>query len=142
MRIPGTMMLIVASAVFATSVATADENKDDKASGSKAAPYVHVVIFTIKKDAPDDAADKLLADCHELLGKIPTVREIRAGKPADKSTEIAKKEYQVGLMILFDDYDGLKTYLDHKLHLQFLDRNKQYLDEKSLGVYDFINSQK
>jgi hypothetical protein len=136
-------LLAIAFGMVASALARADEKKDSSASASNArAPYVHVVIFTIKKDAPDGEADKLLADCHDLLGKIPTVRELRAGTPAEKSTEIAKKDYQVGLMILFDDFDGLKTYLDHKLHQEFLERHKQFIDEKVLGVYDFADVKK
>jgi hypothetical protein len=142
MRMMSGLTMIATCGLVAAATANAEEKKENKASGSKAAPYVHVVIFTIKKDAPDDAADKLLVDCHDLLAKIPTVRELRAGKPADKATEIAKKDYQIGLMVLFDDYDGLKTYIDHKLHQQFLERNKQFLEEKSLSVYDFIDGQK
>jgi hypothetical protein len=136
MRVFSGVMLATVCALAALNTARAEDKKVDKA----AAPYVHVVIFTIKKDAPDGTADKVIADCHELLAKIPTVRQIRAGKPADKATDIAKKDYQVGLTVLFDDYDGLKTYIDHKLHQEFLDRNRKYLETPL--VYDFVNSEK
>jgi hypothetical protein len=136
MRVFSGALAAAVVAVAALSAARAEDKKAEKA----ASPYVHVVIFTIKKDAPEGTADKVLADCQELLGKIGTVREIRAGKPADKATDIAKKDYQVGLTIFFDDYDGLKTYIDHKLHKEFLERNLKYLETPA--VYDFVNSSK
>ncbi len=137
------IVLVVVAGALAMNAARGEDKKDGSGSASnKAAPYVHVVIFTIKKDAPEGTTDKVIADCQELLAKIPSVRDLKAGKPAEKSTEIAKKNYQVGLLVLFDDYDGLKAYLDHKLHLEFLDRNKKFFETSELGVYDFVNSQK
>src|SRR5262249_46494264 len=114
---------------------------DDTKPAMKA-PYVHTVFFTVKKDAPEGAADALIADAHELLEKIPSVREIRCGKPAEKSSPGAQKSYSVGLVVLFDDYDGLKTYLDHELHLKYVERNLKNIDEKKLLVYDFFNPKK
>jgi hypothetical protein len=114
---------------------------DDTKPTAKA-PYVHTVFFTVKKDAPEGAADALIADAHELLEKIPSVREIRSGKPAEKSSPGAQKSYSVGLVVLFDDYDGLKTYLDHELHLKYVERNLKNIDEKKLLVYDFLNPKK
>ncbi len=136
MRVSSGVCMAVAVGLAALTTARADDKKPEK----KVAPYVHVVIFTIKKDAPEGTADKVIADCHELLGKIETVREIRAGKPADKATDIAKKDYQVGLTVFFDDYDGLKTYIDHKFHKEFLERNRKYFETPT--VYDFVNNSK
>jgi hypothetical protein len=94
------------------------------------------VIFYLKKDAPATEADALIADSQKLLAKIPTVREIRAGKPADKATPIAAKDYQVGLLVLFDDVEGLHTYIDHPLHKEYL-ANHQKNWEKAV-IYDFV----
>jgi hypothetical protein len=113
--------------------------KEDK----KAALYVHTVIFYLNKDAPKDAASDMIADAHELLAKIPSVREVRAGRPAEKATPtFAKNDYQVGLLVLFDDADGLKTYLEHPLHLKYVEKHLKHVDEKKLLVYDFVNQAK
>lgn len=102
----------------------------------KNAPYVHAVIFYLKKDAGDGEADALIADGTKLLGKIATVRGLWIGKPADPATpDVAVKDYQVGLSVLFDNYDGLKTYLDDPLHQQFKDQHEKYWDKAT--VYDF-----
>ena len=106
-------------------------------------PYIHTVIFTVKKDAPEASAEGLIHDAHELLTKIPTVRELRCGRPADKATpDVAKKDYTVGLVVFFDDYDGLKTYLDHPNHLKYVEKHLKNIDRDKLVVYDFVNQQK
>jgi hypothetical protein len=115
---------------------------DDKAA-PRTAPYVHVVIFHLKKDAPTGTADALIADAFEILAKIPSVRGIQAGKPADKATpDFARKDYQVGLVVLFDNFEGLETYLKHPLHLKYVDKHLKYIDETRLAVYDFLNQKK
>jgi hypothetical protein len=107
----------------------------------KQAPYVHTVIFYLKQDAPKEAAALLIEDSHKLLAKIPTVRQLWAGRPAkDATPKVAVTDFQVGLSITFDDYAGLKTYIDHELHTQFLNRNGKHI-EKVL-VYDFANQMK
>ena len=105
------------------------------------APYIHAVIFYLKKDAPKDEAKALIADATELLAKIPTVRSVKAGLPAEKSTpKFAITDYQVGLLVTFDNFDGLKTYLEHPLHLKYVEKHEKHI-EKVL-VYDFINQLK
>jgi hypothetical protein len=107
------------------------------------APYVHVVVFTLKKDAPKDAAEQIIADCQGMLTKVPTVRGLKVGRPADKATpEVAKKNYDVGLVVFFDDFDGLKTYLDHEQHQKFLQKHGGQVDLEKLLVFDFINQKK
>src|SRR5262245_6299844 len=92
----------------------------DKPAAGKSAPYVHCVIFHLKKDAPENAAEGLITDAQELLAKIPSVREVKAGRPADKGTpDLAKKDFQVGLLVLVEDFDALKAYLDHPLHQEY-----------------------
>jgi hypothetical protein len=122
------------------SAASADEAKSDK-NGS--APYVHVVVFRMKEDAPKDAVEKAIADCRELLAKIPTVRTVRAGRPDAKGTPgVPKIQYDFALLVLFDDADGLKTYIDHPLHLKFLEKHGSYFDREKLQVFDFLDQSK
>src|SRR5262245_17197003 len=84
-------------------------------------PYVHSVIFYLNKDVPKGTLETLVSDSHKLLAKIPSVRGLWAGRPAEKATpKYAATDYQMGLLVLFDDYNGLKTYLDHDLHTQYV----------------------
>ena len=68
------------------------------------------------------------------------MRELRVGRPAEKSTpNLAKKDFEVGLLVLFDDFDGLQTYLEHPLHLKYVDKHLNHVD---VQVYDFVNQKK
>ncbi len=128
---------LLAGAAAADSVKTvASPNK------TVAAPFVHTVIFHLKKDAPAGTVEKIIEGCH-TLESIPTVRALKAGRPvsADDSTpKVASQDYQVGLVVLFDDAAGQKTYLTHETHLKFVKDYGQYF-EKVL-VYDFSDQKK
>jgi hypothetical protein len=121
---------------FTAVARTAD--KADKPTGQ----FVHAVMFTLKKDAPAGAAEAMIADCHELLRPIPTVRDLRAGPPAEKASPNAQTGYQVGLLVMFDNAEGLKTYLAHPLHDKFVERHLPKIDVEKLLVYDFANQKK
>jgi hypothetical protein len=115
----------------------------EKGQAVKGAPYVHTVIFHVKKDAPKDEASALIRDAHELLQPIPSVRELRVGRPAEKGTpDVAKKDFQVGLLVLFDNFEGLQTYLDHPMHQKYLEKHINHVELEKLQVYDFVNQQK
>ncbi len=115
-----------------------------RAEGKKdaAAPFVHTVIFYLKADAPSDTADAIVADCHGMLAKIPTVRLLRAGKPAEGGSPPTKKDYAVGLMILFDNAADLKTYADDPLHRKFVAKYLKFFDTSKFAVYDFPDGKK
>jgi hypothetical protein len=126
--------IIVASVVL---VGMGAARGDEKPSAS----YVHSVVFYLKKDAPKGAVEGLIADAHSLLAKIESVRGLKVGRPAERATpDVAVTDYQVGLLVLFDDYEGLKRYLDHPKHKEYVDRHLKYV-EKVL-VYDFVNQAK
>lgn len=133
--------LLGVAAVFAATMTNPAAAADAEKRAAKAPPpYVHAVIFTLKKDAPANEAEAIIADCHELLEKISSVRHLWAGRPAEKATpKVAKKDYQVGLLVIFDDADGLQKYLDDPLHLKFLDKHGAHVDMEKLSVYDFVN---
>ena len=113
-----------------------------KAPADKAASYVHVVIFHLKKDAAADAASEVIAACH-TLETIPSVRQLKVGRPApeDQATpKVSLHDYDVALTVLFDDAAGLKTYLTHETHLKFVHDHEKYFD--TVQVFDFIDQQK
>jgi len=129
--------LAVAGCLLAGAAVHSAADKKDEAPKKARAPYVHTVIFTMKKDAPKEAEAELVADCHEMLAKIPTVRELRAGRPAEKGTpELAKKDFSIALTICFDDYDGLMAYDKHELHQKFVKKHLPNVQFDKLLVYD------
>ena len=97
---------------------------------------VHTVFFWLNDDAPTDERQKLVEDCLLLLGKVPTVRHIWAGPPAQTPPrEIIDSSYDVGLTVLLDDLPAHEVYQEHPLHLQFIDRHKAYW--KRVQIYDY-----
>ncbi len=126
----------LAGLVLCAAVAQAREE-------AKSAPLVHCVIFRLKKDAPADAVDQVIADCHKMLAKIRSVRSVRAGKPAQTGTdEKLKKPFDVGLLVLCDDVAGLKAYIDDPLHKEFVAKYGKYFDIEHLQVFDFEDAKK
>jgi hypothetical protein len=114
-----------------------------KANGKANGPYVHVVIFRMKKDAPKEAVEKAIADCHEWLAKAPGVCSVRAGRPADKGTPgVPKMEYDFALLVLLENADALQEYLDSALHKKFLDRHEPSFEMTKVQVFDFMNQMK
>jgi hypothetical protein len=107
------------------------------------ASYVHVVVFRMKKDAAKDVIEKAIADCHELLAKIPSVRSVRAGRPAAHGTpDVPKMKYDFALLVLVDNAEGLQAYLKHPLHLKYVEKYGPSFDMEKLQVFDFLNQMK
>jgi hypothetical protein len=122
---------------------TGDQPQTTAAGAGKRGSFVHMVIFHLKKDAPANEVEALIADAHEMLGAIPSVRDLKVGRPAEKGTpDFAKKDFQVGLYVLFDDPAGLETYLKHPMHLKYVEKHIKQVDTEKLLVYDFIDQKK
>jgi hypothetical protein len=119
-------------------LALAEKAVGEAAPVAAHSPLIHSVIFYVKKDAPAGERDAMIADCHKLLAKIPSVRHMWVGKPAEKGTpNVAVTDYHLALCCHFDDADGLKQYLDHPQHKEFVAKHEPHL-EKVL-VYDFVH---
>jgi hypothetical protein len=135
------VLIALAAGLFMVCDTVAEAPKaEKKETAAKEAPFAHVVIFQWKKDAGADAIESLIADSHEMLEKIPTVRGLKVGRPSEKKEANSAKEFQVGLLVLFDDQEGLKTYADHEEHQKYVKKHGKNFDK--VLVYDFINSAK
>lgn len=105
--------------------------------------YVHVVLFKMKKDTTAKDVEAVVEDCHKMLAKIKAVRSVKVGRPAEKaSPRVAKKDYDLALLVLVDDADGLTSYLDDPLHLAFVKKHGKNFDMEKLRVFDFMNQKK
>jgi hypothetical protein len=124
---------VLTAATLLVLGSTAARAEDKKAS----APFVHTVIFYLKADAPSSTADDIVTDCHEMLAKVPTVRSLKAGKPAEGGA--GKKDFAVGLVILFDNAADFKTYVDHPNHKKFVGKYLKHLDTSKLAAFDFVD---
>ena len=97
---------------------------------------VHVVYFWLNDNAPAGEAQSLADSCKNLLGKIPSVRHLWAGGPADTPPrEIIDTTYAVGLYVVLDDMSAHDVYQEHPLHKEFIARHKSHW--KRVQIYDF-----
>jgi TolA-binding protein len=99
------------------------------------ATFVHAAILKLKKE--DDAqVQKIYDEAAKTLAKIDGVRGLWIGKRAENDTpELARKDYQLGLVVLLDDSDALQKFLDDPLRKQFTDKLADYWEKPA--VYDF-----
>jgi hypothetical protein len=129
--------------VAAVLALAAGARAEDKAAGKGKGGYIHVVIFTMKEDAPSGAVDEVIADCHKMLGKISAVRSVKAGRPSKQVAEkIVKTDYDVGLLVTVDDFAGIKAYLEDPLHVAFVKKHGKHFEMKQLRIFDFIDEGK
>ena len=97
--------------------------------------FTHVVLFWLNETAPQGEADRIVASCRELLGKIPGVRFIESGRPAMTPRPVVDNSYDAGLCVILDDGAAHDVYQDHPLHKEFIARHKAHW--KRVQVYDF-----
>ncbi len=97
---------------------------------------VHVVYFWLNDDAPAGEAAALAESCRTLLGKIPVVRQLWAGGPADTPRrEVIDASYSVSLIVVLDDTGpSHDVYQEHPLHKEFIARHKAHW--KRVRIYD------
>ncbi|MDB5172695.1 MAG: Stress responsive alpha-beta barrel domain protein [Phycisphaerales bacterium] len=96
---------------------------------------IHVVYFWLNDNAPAGERERLAEGCRSLLGKIPGVRHLWAGGPADTPKRpVIDDSYSVGLCVILDDMAGHDVYQEHPLHMEFIARHKEHW--KRVQIYD------
>lgn len=106
-------------------------------AGCASPKYVHTVFFTLKPGTPDAEINGLVDDSCKLLTKVPSVRKIESGRrDINAAREVNDKDFQVGLVVYFDDKTGYDQYEVHPLHQELVKKYKAKI--KSVRVCDFI----
>jgi hypothetical protein len=90
------------------------------------------VVFVDLADPAD--ADDLLADAESMLAAIPSVTAYTAGRHLDTGRPTVLADYDVGMILGFDDAAGLNAYVVHPNHVAFVDKWRPHL--AGLRVYD------
>jgi hypothetical protein len=104
-------------------------------SAFRNAGLVHVVILKLKSGSSDGEGQSVIDDAYSQLATVKSVRGLWAGKPSGSGTPDAFTDYTVGLVVLFDDAAGLKTYLNDPIHTKFADKHLKKWETPT--VYDF-----
>lgn len=87
--------------------------------------YVHCVFFTCKPETAASAVDAQIADAKNLLAQIPTVRGVQSGRrDTAMQREVSVTDFDIGLVVKYDDKAGYQIYADHKLHMDYIGRHK------------------
>jgi hypothetical protein len=97
--------------------------------------FIHVVLFWLKDGTPEAKRQRVIDDCHRLLGKIPTVRHLWIGRPAMTPRTVVDNSYHVGLCVALDDPAAHDVYQEHALHKEFIANNSDCWQR--VQVYDF-----
>lgn len=82
-------------------------------------PLQHVVLVELA-DKSEIAAMK--ADSDRLLPQIPSVRGYVCGAPVDIGRGNVAKDYDLGIVVQFDDVAGYRAYLEHPVHVELVQR--------------------
>lgn len=77
----------------------------------------HVVLIRLQEGTPEQKASELLARARDLLGAIPTVRNLRIGRGLGKKAEV---DYPYALVMEFENEEGLDAYQVHENHQRFV----------------------
>ena len=97
--------------------------------------FIHSVYFWLKEGTPASEQAALIASCNDLLTKIPSVKQLWAGKPAMTPREVVDNSYSVGLTVILDDDAGHEVYQKHEKHLEFIAKHKAHWQK--VLIYDF-----
>jgi hypothetical protein len=100
--------------------------------GARPVAAISHVVFVDLADPAD--ADALLADARATLAPIPSVTAYSAGKHLDTGRPTVLGDYDVGMVLGFDDTRGLNAYVAHPDHIAFVERWRPRLT--GLRVYD------
>ncbi len=110
----------------------------EEAEAPRPAPLIHLVYFALPDDgAKSEAVAELLADCDRLLAPIPAVLSYAAGRPLDTGRASVDDDYDLLLMVRFEDEAGYRAYLGHPDHLTLVDTWKPRL--ASLRIHDALD---
>jgi hypothetical protein len=100
---------------------------------------VHVVLYRIKPDAPPGTREEIRRDVEALLAGLPSVRGLWLGTPAatkKPDRPMVHDDYDLGLVVLFDDLQDLEAYLAHPDHVVFAERHDPRCELRVFDVED------
>jgi stress responsive alpha/beta barrel protein len=106
------------------------------ATEPKAETLTHIVIIWLKPEFQSEEFIEKLLKANEGLRDIPQVLSMQTGDVIKSDRKIVDDSFDVGIMFTFNSEQDLKEYLEHPIHIKFLEN---YIKEKveRVVVYDF-----
>lgn len=93
----------------------------------------HCVFFSLVEPT-DEARKKLVAACHRHLTGHPGEVSFSVGTLSDLARSVNDRDYDVALMIVFEDRAAHDVYQTAPRHLKFIEENKA--GWKKVRVFD------
>ena len=117
-------MVLVTTILFSASAFAGEANVN------------HVVLFVLKDDVTPKQVEELITVCKALLSQIPGVLEVSIGKKARDDRAIHIKDYDVALIVKWENIETGKIYGPHILHQTLLKLYKaQWAGVKIIDFY-------
>jgi len=105
--------------------------------GCASPKYVHTVFFDFKPGTPAEQIDTMVDDSNTMLVKVPSVRKVECGRrDVNAARKVNDTEFDVGLVVYFDDKAGYDEYEVHPDHRRMVDKHKANF--AGVRVCDFI----
>jgi len=90
----------------------------------------HIVLLTLRADAPPDAANAIVEALRGLPGVIPSIRDYQAGVDLGISSGNAT----VAATAVFDDEAGYAEYRDHPAHRAIIEQRIDPVRESRAAI--------
>ncbi len=133
------MRKLVVGTVLAAAITLAllaHSSDSTEAAPGKDPMIVHSVYFSLKDNSPQ-AREKLMAACKKYLTKHPGEVYFAVGSLAeDLKREVNDRDFDVNLLIVFQDRKAHDQYQAAPRHKQFIDENKD--NWKKVRVFDAV----
>ncbi len=124
-----------------TQAAHKSEARPAGGKGASASPsdgaYVHVVVMAMKKGTPPEAIEQFIKDGYRLLEPRKTVRHFAIGRPANPGSGDMETNYEVAMLVTYDEYKDFENSLADPLHAEYDARNLQWVE--NFRVFDFVD---
>ena len=100
--------------------------------------YIHCVFFTFKPRTPPAEIEAQIASGRELLAKVPTVARLETGhRDETMNRDVSVTDFELGLVVFFDDKAGHDVYATHPLHMEYISRHKACWTR--VRVFDYVS---
>lgn len=88
--------------------------------------FIHVVFFWCKPGTSESVKQEMINYCREQMPKVPSVKQVFAGKSVASARDVVDSSYDIGLCVIFDDQAGHDHYQPHTIHQGFVARFKDH----------------
>lgn len=96
----------------------------------------HVVVCWLKTPGDQRAAQQLIDDSKSFT-QIPGIVNVSAGRVLPSTRPSVDSSFDVAIVMKFKDEDALKSYGQHPIHLQAVERTLKPLVAKYV-IYDYL----